>query len=117
MRYCVNCHSPLTFVAVLSALNPARIRCTTCKHTAKVHTGYALCASALVLAVLLGATVVANYWGYGLATAIAIIIAFSALFECIYYWALQRGIIPSDLITRESLTSTATHSEATQTQQ
>lgn len=98
MRYCANCHTPLTFIAVLTSLYPAQIRCRSCQQNAKVSALHSLIACIAVLALLLGSVVLANTMGHSLPTVIALIIALSAVFEYAFYWSLQRGFIPSSLV-------------------
>lgn len=102
MNTCPHCQSPLSFGAVLCAMNPARIPCGNCKAKIEVATP-----AVLVTVTLLLIATLALIWGlheYGVdITGIALgVLVLGFIAEGVYFFGLRGGWIKSNLVPKPS---------------
>lgn len=97
MKSCPNCQKPPTFLAVLSAVNPARIRCSYCKQTIIIKTLPAVLATATALILSLIALATVDHFGYGMSIMAIALISLGLLLEAAYFLAIRSGRITSNL--------------------
>jgi DNA-directed RNA polymerase subunit RPC12/RpoP len=97
MKHCSNCKKTPTFIAVLSAINPARIKCTYCKQTIIIKTLPAVIATFIALILSLAAIALSDYLGYGISGMIIALVTTGLALEVGYFWGIRNGHIASNL--------------------
>ena len=98
MRYCSNCKKSPTFIAVLSAINPARIKCTFCKQVIIIKTLPAVLATSIVIILSLATIAIVDHYEYGTGIMIVALISIGLLLEVGYLRGIRSGLIASNLI-------------------
>ena len=97
MKFCSNCKKPPTFIAVLSAVNPARIKCTFCKQVIIIRTLPAVLATSTALVLSLAALVIVDHYEYGTGIMIGALLSVGLLLEIGYLRGIRSGFIVSNL--------------------
>ena len=101
MKVCNHCQGELTFSCVMKSPNPARFKCTHCKHVIRVHL-FPMALSFVAAAILsLAFVVFALEIALAQIALLAGLIAVGFMAEYAYYQLIKRGVIGSSLTTLE----------------
>jgi|GEM_PF-2154471 len=98
MRCCPSCSKKIRFIDVLIAVNPARIRCGSCKKLNSVASRGVLIAVLLVSFFAVGLIYFLVAGAYQNLTIISAMLGLGIFAELTYYLLLVKGIISSDYV-------------------
>lgn len=97
-KNCPNCHKPLTLIAVIFSVNPARIPCRYCKHAIKIHTPYAIAALTVTIFVSIGLLLFMTINNISQLLVWPTLLAAGGLLEILYFYLIHQGTIKSNLV-------------------
>ncbi|SMF56351.1 hypothetical protein SAMN02745866_03607 [Alteromonadaceae bacterium Bs31] len=96
MSKCAGCNKELTFVSVLSAMNPYSLKCGGCDERIKAKPAVVTILVVLIVAVSL-AILALPFPGASTSKIVALLVL-GAVFEFGFYLALKKGFIGSNLV-------------------
>lgn len=98
MKHCPHCHHPLSFMAVIVAINPARIKCSKCKQVMHIHTPHAVVAFCLATLCAVGIIVLMAWQGLGNIPLFLALGTVGLVLELGYFTAINKGLVKSNLV-------------------